>query len=119
MPRYQVTLTYLITVDTVDENDAQAITGAVMKVAKQPACFNDVEVEQVDIPKSCGLRAKTCVIDDVIGPSDLYEDRMHLSGIKNYIGTLESFKDYLEEHKAQQEKILSALKERLGEEKEK
>ncbi len=115
MPVYQVTLTYLITVEgEIDAEDA--VIAATNIVQENPEIYNDVEIERVDKPKCCGLRAHTCVVDEVIGPSDLYEDRMHLSGIKDYIGTLESFKDYLKEHKAQQEKILNTLKKRLGEE---
>ena len=103
MPRYQVTLTYLITVDgATDKDHAEFI--AVYDVGTNPYGYNDIEVEEVHIPKCCGLRAQTCVIDDGIN-SDVAKD---------YIETLKSFKDYLEEHKIQQEKILNTLKEKLN-----
>ena len=46
MPKYQVTLTYLITVDASDEDGAEFM--AVSEVGFNPACFNDIEVEEVN-----------------------------------------------------------------------
>ena len=64
MPKYQVTLTYLITVDASDEDGAELM--AVSEVSSDPTCFNDCEIEEVNVPKCCGLRAQTYVIDDGI-----------------------------------------------------
>ena len=46
MPKYQVTLTYLITVDASDEDGAELM--AVSEVSSDPTCFNDCEIERVD-----------------------------------------------------------------------
>ena len=46
MPKYQVTLTYLITVDASDEDGAELM--AVSEVGFNPTCFNDIEVEEVN-----------------------------------------------------------------------
>ena len=114
MARYQVTVAYKIIVnDAESENSAKWC--AVYAIGKDPCRYNNITAEEIHTPKCCGLRAQTYVIDDVIGPSDLDEDHIHLSDRKDYIETLESFRDYLKEHKAQQEKILNTLKERLGE----
>ena len=100
MPKYQVTVTYKIIVsDAENENSAKWCT--VYAIGKDPCRYDSIKAEEIHTPKCCGLRAQTCVIDDAIGPSDLYEDRMHLSGIKDYMGTLKAFKNYLEEHKTQ------------------
>lgn len=45
MPKYQITLTYLITVDASDEDGAELM--AVSEVGFNPTCFNDVEIEEV------------------------------------------------------------------------
>lgn len=105
MSRYQVTLTYTITVDDA-RNESHAEFCAVYDVGSNPYEYSDIEIKKIHTPKCCGLRSQTCVIDDSINSN----------GVKDYIETLKSFKDYLEEHKIQQEKILNALRERLGEE---
>ena len=64
MPKYQVTLTYLITVDASDEDGAELM--AVSEVSSDPTCFNDIEVEEVKITR--GLRAEMNVLDDPILP---------------------------------------------------
>lgn len=46
MPVYQVTLTYLITVEASDEDGAELM--AVSEVSSNPACFNDIETEKVE-----------------------------------------------------------------------
>lgn len=105
MPKYQVTVTYSIAVDDArDENHAEFC--ALYDVGSNPYEYSDIEIKKIHTPKCCGLRAQTCVIDDSINSDD----------VKDYIETLKSFKDYLEEHKIQQEKVLNVLRERLGKE---
>lgn len=111
MPRYKVTVTYTTIVDDA-KNESYAEYCALYDVGSDPYEYTHIEIKEMDTSKCDGLIAHTCVVEEVVGPSDLYEDRMHLSGIKDRIGTLESFKNYLEEYKGQQEKILNAL-ERL------
>lgn len=65
MPKYQVTLTYLITVDASDEDGAELM--AVSEVSYDPTCFNDCEIEIVDS----------------VAASELYEKRM-LDNLVNY-----------------------------------
>lgn len=46
MPKYQVTLTYLITVDANDEDGAEF--AATYEVGSNPGDFNDIEIERAD-----------------------------------------------------------------------
>lgn len=105
MSKYQVTLTYTITVDDA-KNESHAEFCALYDVGSDPYEYSDIEIKEIHTPKGCELKAQTCVADEIVNSDD----------VKDYIETLKSFKDYLEEHKVQQEKILNALRERLGEE---
>ena len=57
MPKYQVTLTYLITLNAHDEEDA--IWWATQAVESDSDEYNDVEVEEVDAPKDCGVTTQS------------------------------------------------------------
>lgn len=105
MSKYQVTLTYTFIIDGA-KNESYAESRALQEVDSDPYEYSDIEIKEIHTSKCCGLRAQTPVVDDGIN-SDVAKD---------YIETLKSFKDYLEEHKIQQEKILNALREKLGEE---
>lgn len=65
MPIYQVTLTYLITVEG-EINDEDAVVAATNIVQENPEIYNDVEVEEVK--KTRGLRAEMPVLDGLILP---------------------------------------------------
>lgn len=65
MPVYQVTLTYLITVEG-EINDEDAVVAATKIVQENPEIYNDAEVEEVE--RARGLRAEMNVYDDLILP---------------------------------------------------
>lgn len=67
MPKYQVTVTYSITVDDAkDKNHAEFC--ALYDIGSDPLDYTHIEIKEIHKPKCCGLRAQTCVIDDVILP---------------------------------------------------
>lgn len=138
MPRYQVTITYTTIVDDA-KNEGYAESYALQEVGADPYEYSHIEIEEVNTPKCCGLRTHTYedhmrldVIEDQEGyynENDTsldsayrlwYEkyqpqlDRINYTYLKEYIRILESLEDCSEEYKSQQEKILNALKERLG-----
>ena len=134
MPKYQVTLTYLITVDNA-ENESHAEWCALYDIGQNPIGYNDIEIEEVDTPKDYGLNAGIVTIDEIfqdngqlpnnfeagqtIGLSvkgtETQQSYHSCEIVEDHLKLLKDFKNYLEEHKAQQTKILNALKEKLGE----
>ena len=86
MPKYQVTITYSVTVDDAKDK-THAEFCALYDIGTDPYDYASIQIKEIDISECDWLRVPTCIIDDNTN-SDVTTD---------YIETLKSFKDYLEE----------------------